>query len=590
MKSVLKKTTVAFALFLIFTSVLAFLMFIDLSSGGGRAFAAKKKSKSAASKSAPAKKSEAASYPGVEIIADDVFIYKKGISYYENSEFLKACEYFKYIKEKRPASFYYDISIYLCGESYKKSGKESLAVENYLYLIEKCPASTLCAEARHTLADIYKKKGLSGEAVKYYKQLLDFHPQSFWAEEARAFLKYNSVSQNAFQPDYSHRNQAVIHEEIKPDSGRAADDKKSSTAAAALDSVNSLDSIDFNSLGLDTYISGRREYEPVDYGGADLSLYRDGLKFHEIKNYGKAKWCYQRLIIKYKNSLWYPNSFYMLAACYLSEGDTKAAIRFYSAALIYAKDAGLIIEVKNNLADLLFSDGQYLLALRYYESLVETTGDKERVMQFFFLIGECHTKTGNYEMAAKAYARVALEGAAPRASLQNKIPAASGVNNDKDAGAANDKVKFVKTISPQLKINIDEGVSEFSAGKYLKSISFFERILVENPDEAACYWYLALSYNQLEKNERAVGYLQKYISLISADKSEQSLKSLKQAYSTLAYIYIKENRFEEARSQYLNIISLDPTSSAAISAREALKRTDVIKKRAAESEAGQNER
>jgi tetratricopeptide (TPR) repeat protein len=581
MKSVFKKTAGAFALFIIYISAPVFLIFIDLSSGGGPAFAAKKKSKSAASKSVPAKKSEAASYPGVEIIADDVFIYKKGISYYENSDYDKACEYFKYIKEKRPASFYYDISIYLCGESYKKSGKECLAAENYLYLLEKCPASTLCAEARHTLADIYKRKGLSGDAIKYYKQLLEFHPQSFWAEEARAFLKYNSVSREAAQPDYSPRKSAVIHEEIKPVSRRPADGIKTAEAGAALDTINSADSIDFNSLGLDTYISGRREYEPVDYGGADLSLYRDGLKFHEIKNYGKAKWCYQRLIIKYKNSLWYPNSFYMLGACYLAEGDTKAAIRFYSAALIYAKDAGLIIEVKNNLADLLFSDGQYLLALRYYESLIETARDKERMMQLFFLIGECHTKTGNYEMAAKSYARVALEGALPRAPLHGKVQAA-GAKNDKDEGAADDKVKFVKTISPQLKINIGEGVNEFNAGKYLKSISFFERVLVENPDEAICFWYLALSYNQLEKNDRAIGYLQKYISLISTDKSEQNLKTLKQAYSTLAYIYIKENRFEEARTQYLSIISLDSTSASALSAREALKRIDVIKKRAGE--------
>lgn len=588
MKSVFKKTAGAFAWFLIFTGVPVFFIFIDIFSGGGEAFAAKKKGKSAASKSAQSKKNEAAAYPGVEIIADDVFIYKKGISYYENSDYLKACEYFRYIKEKRPASFYYDISIYLCGESYKKSGKESLAVENYLYLLEKCPASTLCAEARHSLADIYKRKGLSGEAIKYYKQLLDLHPQSFWAEEARAFLKYNSVSQSAPQPDYSHRKQTEIHEEIKPDSGRAGGDKKTSAAAEALDSVTSFDSIDFNSLGLDTYISGRREYEPIDYGGADLSLYRDGLKFHEIKNYGKAKWCYQRLIIRYKNSLWYPNSFYMLGACYLAEGDAKAAVRFYSAALIYAKDAGFINEVKNNLADLLFSDGQYLLALRYYESLIGTAGDKDRMMQLFFLIGECHTRTGNYEMAAKAYARVALEGAAPGASIQNKGSAAAVVKSGKGASAADADVKFVKTISPQLKINIDEGVNEFNAGRYLKSISFFERVLVENPDEAECFWYLALSYNQIEKTERAVGYLQKYISLISADKSEQNIKALKQAYSTLAYIYIKDNRFEEARSQYLSVISLDSTSSAAISAREALKRIDIIKKRAADADTGHN--
>lgn len=580
-KSVFKKTAGAFALVLIFISAPFFVIFIDLSSDAATAFAAKKKGKGPAPMTAAAaKKNAAASYPDAEIIADDVYIYKKGISYYENSDYDKACQYFKYIKEKRPSSFYYDISIYLCGESYKKSGKESLAAQNYLYLLEKCPSSTLCAEARHTLADYYKRKGLSGEAIKYYKQLLEFHPLSFWAEEARAFLKYNSVSHDAAPPDYSQRKSAVIHEEIKPEQPRLADSAKK---PGTLDAIDSFGAIDFNSLGLDAYVSGRKEYEPVDYGGADLSLYRDGLKFHEIKNYGKAKWCYQRLIIKYKNSLWYPNSFYMLAACYLAEGDVKAAIRFYSAALIYAKDAGLIIEIKNNLADLLFSDGQYLLALRYYESIAETPGDKEQMMQLFFMIGECHTRTGNNEMAAKAYAKVALEGAAPRAPVQNKIqPAAAAGKPDGIEDAAADKVKFVKTISPQLKMNIDEGVNEFNAGRYLKSVSFFERVLVENPDEAMCFWYLALGYSQLGKNVRAIGYLQKYIALISADKSAQNLITLRQAYSTLAYIYIKENRFEEAKEQYLSIISLDSASAAALSAREALKRIDVIKKRAAQ--------
>lgn len=555
-----KKKAAAVALITLFTlaaGICAFEPFLIRGRAG--CFAAKKKTKRSAGKAVPGH------LAGAEVIADDVFIYKKGLSFYENSEYSRAFEYFKYIKEKRPASLYYDMAIYLCGEAHLKMGRPDESVEYYLYLLEKCPSSSLCADAVHTVAGIYKKKGMSGEAIKYYKKLLASYPGSFWAEEARAFLKYNTTGAAESAPAYSTRK-------IEEDAAELSSASKKAASPSA--DAGPEETIDFGRLGLDSYVSGRREYEPVDYGGEDLKLYRDGLKFHEIKNYGKAKWCYQKLIIKYKNSAWYPNAFYMLAGCYLAENDVKAAIRFDSAALIYAKDPALINEIKSVLADLLFGDAQYLLALRYYEALAQSEKNQERLMQLFFMIGECHTKNGDHEMAAKAYARVALGGAGPQ---QNPSAPAS---NAAAAAAEKPAVRYSKTATPQMKTDIQEGVREFETKNYLKSISFFERLLVENPDEAICYWYMALCFNQIDKPERAVGSMQKYISLISSDKSGGNAGALKQAYTTLAYIYLKLGRYEEAREQYLKIIGLDSSSAAASSAREAMKRIEVIKKRA----------
>jgi len=554
-----KKKAIAPALITLFIAaacLCAFEPFWRLDNAAG--FAAKKKTKRSAGKAA------SNHLAGAEVIADDVFIYKKGLSFYENSEYARAFEYFKYIKEKRPSSLYYDMAVYLCGEANVKMGKPDESIEYYLYLLEKCPSSSLCADAVHTVAGIYKKKGMSGEAIKYYKKLLGSYPDSFWAEEARAFLKYNTAGAGESAPAYSSRKIEEDAVELSPGAKKAA----SPSAVAGPEEI-----IDFGRLGIDSYISGRREYEPVDYGGEDLKLYRDGLKFHEIKNYGKARWCYQKLIIKYKNSAWYPNAFYMLAGCYLSENDVKAAIRFDSAALIYAKDPVLINEIKSVLADLLFGDAQYLLALRYYESLAKTESSQERLMQLFFMIGECHTKNGDHERAAKAYARVALSGTEPPENSAGPVSASGAAAPEKPS------VRYSKTATPQMKTDITEGVREFEAKNYLKSISFFERLLVENPDEAICYWYMALCFNQIEKPERASGSLQKYISLISSDKSGGNAGALKQAYTTLAYIYLKQGRYEQARAQYLKIIGLDSSSAAAASAREAMKRIEVIKKR-----------
>ncbi len=581
----------------VFPTVNTFLNFSFSISAAFAAKKAKKNNKTAERKISADSRRENSIYSNAEIIADDVYIYKKGISYYENAEYDKACEYFKYIKNKRPSSFYYDMSIYLCAEAYKKTGKEDFAIENYLYLIEKCPGSNLCAEALHNIADMYRKKGISSEAAIYYKKLADSYSDSFWADEARAFLKYN----RNHEIDKKADSAGNVSHNTGDASGTSSRRMEAPLPVKPLSlETNSINSLQFNSCSIDAFIDGRNEYKPVDYNGEDLKLYRDGLKFHEFKNYSKAVWCYQNFIIKYKNSLWYPNAFYMLAACYLSQGDIKAAIRFYSAALIYAKDPTLTDEIKTDLADLLYSDGQYLLALRYYESLIKTADNNERLMQIFFMIGECHTKTGNYEMAAKAYARVALAGADIKS-----INDGGNANKDFFEQKTDDKYSYKKskndiskienslntteitagTIAEKpkaidSKIDIKEGINYFNAKKYLKCISFFERALVDNPEEALYYRYLSLCYNQLDKAERAIGYLQKYISLISNDKNKVKIDELRQAYSTLAYIYIKENRFEEARNQYLEIIGLDAGSNAAVSAREALKRIEIIKKRA----------
>ena len=328
-------------------------------------------------------------------LEDDGLLYKKGISYYENAEYERAIDHFKRICDEMPDSFYYDMSLYLTGESYFKLDKKDEAIANYALLMKKCPRSNLVPEALHNIAGIYRKRGVSGEAIKYYKYITDLYPSSFWAEEARAFVKYNradgSAAEAAEVPPVSVKKREPADEKIK------------------VDGINDIKNIDFDKLAMSSFISGNKTYEPVDYGNDDLDLYHDALKFHEARNFDRAKIIYQKFIIKYKNSLWYPNAFYMLGSCYLATGDIKAAIRFYSAALIYCREKKLQREIMQNLADLLYIDTQYMLALRNYESLALEEGEKMKLMQLYFLIGECNSKLGNNELASKAYARVALE-------------------------------------------------------------------------------------------------------------------------------------------------------------------------------------
>jgi len=519
-------------------------------------------------------------------LEDDGLIYKKGISYYENAEYERAIEYFKRICEEMPDSFYYDMSLYLIGESYFRLGRKDEAISQYALLVKKCPKSNLAPEALHNIAGIYRKKGVSGEAIKYYKYIADLYPSSFWAEEARAFVRHNRVDDAAAEDGGR--------------AGKAANAGPETDVKINIDGINDIKNIDFDKAAMSSVISGNKTYEPVDYKDEDLDLYHDALKFHEARNFDRAKIIYQKFIIKYKNSLWYPNAFYMLGSCYLATGDIKAAIRFYSAALIYCREKKLWREITQNLADLLYIDTQYMLALRNYESLALDESEKMKLMQLYFLIGECNSKLGNYELASKAYARVALETEDMKAAekivktaSEKKRPLILSIDEttpgtaEVTAAIANPlkpvEISAEKKAGIELKNKINEGISEFNDKNYMKAISALEKALVQNNDEPDVLWYLSLSYQQIEKLQKAAEYMQKYISV--SEKLKEPPHPMYDAHSILAYLFIKQNNFDSARNEYLKIISLDPGSRPAQSAHDALKRIEIMKKRSTEEAA-----
>lgn len=521
-------------------------------------------------------------------LEDDGLIYKKGISYYENAEYDKAIDYFKRICDEMPDSFYYDMSLYLTGESYFKLDKKDEAIANYALLMKKCPKSNLVPEALHNIAGIYRRKGVSGEAIKYYKYIAELYPSSFWAEEARAFIRHNRIDGPAADPG-----------EVPPVSAK---NKGTAVEKIRVDGIDDIKNIDFDKLTMSSFISGNKTYEPVDYGNDDLDLYHEALNFHEARNFDRAKTIYQKFIIKYKNSLWYPNAFYMLGSCYLATGDIKAAIRFYSAALIYCREKKLCREITQNLADLLYIDTQYMLALRNYESLALEEVEKMKLMQLYFLIGECNSKLGNNELASKAYARVALETEDMKAAekivktaAETKRPLILRVDETTPGtseviASLNNPLKTVeisagKKAAIELKTTINEGISEFNDKNYMKSISALEKALVQNNDEPDVLWYLALSYQQIEKLRKAAEYMQKYITV--SEKLKDPPHPMYDAHSILAYIFIKQSNFDSARNEYLKIISLDPGSRPAQSAHDALKRIEIMKKRSSEEASDQ---
>ncbi|HNY11975.1 MAG TPA: tetratricopeptide repeat protein, partial [Candidatus Wallbacteria bacterium] len=135
----------------------------------------------------------------------------------------------------------------------------------------------------------------------------------------------------------------------------------------------------------------------------------------------------------------------------------------------------------------------------------------------------------------------------------------------------------------ELKNIINEGISEFNDKNYMKAISALEKALVRGNDEPDVLWYLALSYQQVEKLQKSAEYMQKYISV--SEKLKEPPHPMHDARSILAYLFIKQNNFDSARSEYLKIISLDPGSRPAQSAHDALKRIEIMKKRSVEEAA-----
>lgn len=494
---------------------------------------------------------------GIDKNSDDVVIYKKGLSYYENGEYVKAVEYFKYIYEMYPKSFYYDMSIYFMGESYNKTGRLDDAVGAYALLIKHCPASALAPEALHNIAVIYRKKGVNAEAIKYYKFLIDEYPGSFWVEEAKSFVKYQKISAEVEEsPAVSFKN---IDKTAK---------------------VSQFEEIKVDEKQINLKDSDLKQYQVIKYGDADLSDYKVALAEHERGNIEKAKLLYQKMILKYKNSLWMPNAYYMLGSCYLAGGDLKAAIRFYSASLIYCKERVLRKEIMNKLADLLYVDRQYRLALRYYEVIAESDLPAEEKISLYYLIGDCNMKLGNSAEAAAAYAKITLDivkaqelktqAAAKKVSFPEAAPAGETYRETSENELRGAETSGVELIAKPENKDYLAGMEHFQAGNYIKAVSSFEKCMTAEPENAKAMWHLALCYQQIEKLSNAVEYLQKYI--IKAPDSVE-------AKSLLAYIYSKQGKFDNACAEYLKIISSAPDSAAAKSAHDAIKRIEVIKNR-----------
>lgn len=471
------------------------------------------------------------------VISDDEYIYKKGLMYYENAEFEKAIDFFKYIKENRPNSIYYDMAIYLCGESYFKNQNYNKAIECFNFLIKHCPNSKLCADAIHTLALYYKNQGLNKKAYEYYEILTKKYPDSFWSSEAQMFLKYNNLTFNA-----NHNNTCK--------------------------NIN-----DTQNLKI-TLIKEPNEY--TNYNNEDIMLYQDGLKFYENNNYDKAKWCFQTLILNYKNSILYANAYFMLGNCYLATSDIKAAIRFLSNALIHSNDKKLTFEITKLLANLLFIDEQYQLALKHFETLIEVENDPEKLIQYYFMLGECYNKINDYEKAAKAFAIITSIDVKKNIKKETVNTILNYLENTNLLSTTTKELIFNNN---EINNKINEAIKMFYNQNYLKCISILEDVSLNFFNNEIVYWYLGLSYLKLEKYKQSIENFQKYISLISKDHINNSIEKLKNATSILAYIYLKIGRYEDALNQYKNLINIDPKSNVSTLARESIQKIELMKKR-----------
>jgi len=93
--------------------------------------------------------------------------------------------------------------------------------------------------------------------------------------------------------------------------------------------------------------------------------------------------------------------------------------------------------------------------------------------------------------------------------------------------------KFTSSSSEAKKFppgSLDEGLSLHKEGKYFEAISVFESIILNEPDRGAAYWNLALCYDHIENNTKAVMHYEKCLTLF---KHQDLHKKLGKVYFAL---------------------------------------------------------
>lgn len=76
---------------------------------------------------------------------------------------------------------------------------------------------------------------------------------------------------------------------------------------------------------------------------------------------------------------------------------------------------------------------------------------------------------------------------------------------------------------------------EYLGTDSVKSLAYFEQLLLQHPDYLPTYYHAAKLFQQLDQRERAMQTFEKGIALAKQAKEHKSLRELQSAYDEMLY-------------------------------------------------------
>ena len=172
-------------------------------------------------------------------------------------------------------------------------------------------------------------------------------------------------------------------------------------------------------------------------------------------------------------------------------------------------------------------------------------------------LGDCYTSVGNYTQAHRCYEKAATIS-----------PDAPGPYVGLGVAAFQRKMLDDAEIAFRVACRLDPDCAKAYAGRamvaqqkqdYKSAFELYMKSLELDNDNITALLGLFQTSCQMGSFERIIHYLQIYLDLHPGDTS---------VMFTLAVLYDKDNRPDDARSTLLNLLSLDPDSADAVSMLE----------------------
>ena len=275
--------------------------------------------------------------------------FQKGISYgliEKQKEKIETLNYF-YTNNR---SIYADVAIYEIAKAYTRMGNNEKAIESYQYIVNSFPNSLLNVKSQLQSGLLAFNSGENQRAVNYLKRVIENYPASPEANEAAATLKNVYVEMNDVDSYFSYAK--AINRDVS--------------------------AIEKDSL---TFITAEKAYLSSDYNKA-ISMLTD---------YSK----------KYPNGKFLSNSEFYRGMSALKIKDTTMAIAAFTKVAELPRNIYSVLAV-TELSRLCYRTGDYALAIKSYEKLIEIADAEELLAEGNIGIMRCNYKLNNWDKVPEA--------------------------------------------------------------------------------------------------------------------------------------------------------------------------------------------